>query len=120
MTKLIRLPMPSEASAREDYYLPAEKLISGNPKQSLWPCYTNQAGVFHAGVWQSEPGKWRIDYTEDEYCEILSGVSEVVDQHGQSHTLKPGDRFMIAAGFSGTWAVLETTRKVYVVYEAAD
>lgn len=25
----------------ENYYLPAEKLISGNPKQSLWMRYTD-------------------------------------------------------------------------------
>ncbi|HLD67170.1 MAG TPA: cupin domain-containing protein, partial [Pseudomonas sp.] len=28
-----------------------------------------------------------------------------------------GDRFVIPAGFSGTWEVLEPCRKVYVMFE---
>ena len=31
--------------------------------------------------------------------------------------LRAGDRFVIPAGFRGTWEVLETCRKIYVTFE---
>jgi uncharacterized cupin superfamily protein len=34
---------------------------------------------------------------------------------GRSWTLKAGDRFVIEPGFTGTWEVVETTTKRYVI-----
>ena len=95
-----------------------QKLIAGNPLQSLWNQYSDPTSRFFSGVWQSEPGKWHIHYTEEEFCQILGGVSVVTDAEGVSTTLRPGDNFVIPRGFQGTWEVLETTRKIYVVYES--
>lgn len=39
------------------------------------------------------------------------------DAEGNAKTLRAGDRFVIPAGFSGTWEVLEPCRKIYVVFE---
>lgn len=99
-------------------FLPApEKILSGRPQQQVWPHYSNQDRVFHAGVWQSDIGKWNVNYTEEEYCHILEGVSVVTDAFGTSTVLKVGDHFVVPAGFNGTWEVVEPTRKIYVVYE---
>lgn len=114
------LPLaPPTGPAPESWFLPAEKLLEGNPRQSHWPHYQNAAHTFASGHWQSEPGKWRVHYTEDEYCEILAGRSIITDAAGNARTVQAGDRFVIACGFSGTWEVLDTTLKVYVVYEPA-
>ena len=113
------LPLsPPAGPAPETWFLPPAKLLAGNPRQSLWPHYQNAAGTFSTGHWQGEPGKWRVHYTEEEYCEILAGRSVITDEHGVARTVQAGDRFVIGRGFSGTWEVLETTLKVYVVYEA--
>ncbi len=104
--------------AAEEYYLPAEKLISGSPKQTVWKHYADVSGKFFAGVWASEVGKWRVNYTEEEYCRILEGESVIADVDGNSMTVKVGDEFVIPAGFVGTWEVLVPTRKTYVIYEA--
>lgn len=101
----------------EDYYLPAEKLISGNPRQTLWPQYAAAGGRFFAGVWYSEIGTWRVAYTEEEYCQILEGVSVITDANGSRVTVRAGDRFVMPRGFVGTWEVVEPTRKHYVIYE---
>ncbi|TVQ67257.1 MAG: cupin domain-containing protein [Oceanospirillales bacterium] len=101
----------------EEYYLDQEKLISGNPLQSLWMHYTDESEQFFSGVWRSEPGKWRIHYTEEEYCLISGGVSVVTDESGKSIRLKSGDEFIIPKGFIGTWEVIETTTKRFVIYE---
>ena len=102
----------------EEYFLPAEKRISGNPKQTIWQHYTDPSGKFLTGIWQSEIGKWRISYTEEEYCQILEGTSVLTDEHDNEVTVTSGENFVIPRGFVGTWEVLEPTRKIYVIYEA--
>ncbi|MFN3880667.1 MAG: cupin domain-containing protein [Nitrincola lacisaponensis] len=101
----------------ETYYLAEEKLISGNPLQTLWMHYSDAHEVFFSGLWKSEPGKWRVHYTEEEYCCIREGISIVTDSAGHATTLKAGDEFVIPRGFQGTWEVVETTLKRFVVYE---
>ena len=102
----------------ERYFLPTEKLISGNPEQRLWSQYTDASGQFFAGVWESEPGAWRVRYTEEEHCRIVSGRSRLTAADGTLTEVGPGDEFVIARGFEGVWEVLERTRKTYVIYEA--
>ena len=101
----------------QEYYLPAEKLLAGNPKQTLWMHYTDASKQFFVGIWRSEPGKWRISYTEEEFCHMLEGVSVVVSDTGQSFTVKAGESFVIPRGFVGTWEVVETSVKRFVMYE---
>ena len=105
--------------AAEVYYLAPEKLISGNPQQSVWLHYTDASKQFFAGVWRSEIGKWRIHYTEEEYCAMLEGVSIITDEAGVAVTVRAGESFVIPRGFRGTWEVVETSRKTFVMFEAA-
>ncbi|MBV8603584.1 MAG: cupin domain-containing protein [Pelomonas sp.] len=102
----------------DEYFLAPEKLIEGNPKQTVWLHYEDPSGQFFVGVWHSEPGKWRVAYTEEEYCQMLEGRSVVTDAAGRSFSLAAGDSFVIPRGFTGTWEVVETTRKRFVIYEA--
>ena len=102
----------------EEYYLPAGKLLAGNPKQSLWNHYVDATGRFSTGIWQSEVGKWNIAYTEEEFCQLLEGVSIITDASGSAMKVRAGDNFVIPRGFVGTWEVVEPTRKIYVIYEA--
>ncbi|WP_295751316.1 cupin domain-containing protein [Undibacterium sp.] len=104
--------------AAEEYFLASEKLIQGNPKQTIWQHYTDPSAKFLTGIWQSEIGKWSINYTEEEFCQMLQGVSILTDADGREVTLKAGDNFVIPRGFQGTWEVLELSRKIYVIYEA--
>lgn len=113
--KVHKLFDPTEPG--EVYYLPAEKLIDGNPKQTAWTQYTDDTGKFFAGVWRSEPGKWRVSYTEEEYCCLLEGVSVIESSGGVAVTIKAGDSFVIPRGFVGTWEVIERTTKRFVIYE---
>jgi uncharacterized cupin superfamily protein len=106
-------------SSAEQYLPAAEKILTGNPQQRLYNHYSSPCGQFSAGVWEGEVGQWTVHYSEHEYCEILQGVSVLRDQQGNAKTLCAGDRFVIPAGFSGTWEVLESCRKHYVVFEQA-
>jgi hypothetical protein len=105
------------AAEPERYYVAAEKLISGNPEQRLWSHYTDASGQFFAGIWESDPGAWRVHYTEEEYCRILKGRSRLTAADGTVTEVGPGDEFVIPRGFEGVWEVLECTRKTYVIYD---
>jgi hypothetical protein len=49
---------------------------------------------------------------------LLAGVSIITDAAGNAVTVRQGDNFVIPRGFVGTWEVVESTRKIYVIYEA--
>lgn len=90
------------------------KVISGSPRFTTWSI-EDRDGLF-CGIWKATPGKWRIAYDEWEYCRILSGRSVITDAAtGHSHLVAAGDSFVIRPGFRGTWEVVETTRKDYVI-----
>jgi uncharacterized cupin superfamily protein len=114
----VRLLLTTQLVTEAEHYFPApEKLLAGNPQQTVWMHYADPSGRFSVGVWRSEPGAWRIRYTEDEYCELLEGVSVVTDAGGRATTLRAGDTFVIPRGFEGTWEVVETTTKRFVIHE---
>jgi uncharacterized cupin superfamily protein len=93
---------------------PADRLISGTPKFRSWNL-EDRNGTLYAGVWEATPGKWRIAYEEWEYVHMLDGRSIITEDGGAPVTVKAGDSFVIRPGFTGTWEVVETTRKQYVI-----
>lgn len=101
----------------ERYRPAAEKILKGEPDQAVYNHYSSPCGQFAAGVWEGAVGQWTVSYTEHEYCEIVHGVSVLRDKDGDAKTLRAGDRFVIPAGFQGTWEVLEPCRKIYVMFE---
>jgi uncharacterized cupin superfamily protein len=103
----------------EEYHLPADKLIAGNPRQTVWRHYTDLSMRFFVGLWRSEVGKWHIAYTEEEFCHMLEGTSVITDGDGHAVTLTAGESFVVPSGFVGTWEVVEPTTKRFVIYEAA-
>lgn len=112
VTRLVAFDLHGVA---EEAGAPAEgRLVSGSPTFRTWNVEEAEGGVF-AGVWESTPGKWRVDYDEWEFCHILSGVSVISEDGGEARTVRAGDSFIIRPGFKGSWEVLETTRKSYVV-----
>lgn len=100
---------PGEAGA------PApERLIAGKPQYTTWNIEERDGKLF-SGVWRSTPGKWRIEYDEWEYCHILSGVSVISEEGGVSTRVTASDSFLLRPGFKGSWEVVETTTKEYVI-----
>jgi uncharacterized cupin superfamily protein len=91
-----------------------ERILAGSPGFRTWNIEERDGGLY-AGIWESTPGKWRIEYDEWEFCHILSGVSVIAEDGGEARTVRAGDSFVLRPGFKGSWEVLETTRKEYVV-----
>jgi len=108
--------LPDTQGARVIPIEPA-KLISGTPNQSFNTQFSNYRGNFHCGVWVSEPGTWRVHYTEDEFCMMLEGEAVLTDAAGVSRRYAAGDAFVVPAGFRGSWQSIGNVRKYYAIYE---
>lgn len=104
-------------TAHEAYAVAPEKMLSGSPQHLLSNHLSNAAGNFHVGFWEAEIGHWQVNYTEFEYCEILEGRIRMVASNGDTQIVSKGDRFVIEAGYQGSWEVLERAKKVYVIFE---
>jgi uncharacterized cupin superfamily protein len=94
-----------------------ERILSGDPSQSIWNHYSDPTGQFHAGIWQCEPGSWRVVYDahEEELCTLLEGRMRLTDAAGRVREFGPGDSFVVPGGFTGIWENLTRVRKVYAV-----
>lgn len=92
---------------------PKERVVAGDPVFTTWN--VEERDGLWCGLWQATPGKWRIRYDEWEYCRILEGLSVIAEDGGAARIVRAGDSFVIRPGFRGTWEVLETTLKDYVI-----
>ena len=93
------------------------RLLAGSPMARTAHQFTNRAGNFHVGIWESDAGKWTVNYTEDEFCYIIEGTAVLTDADGRAETLRAGDAFVVPAGFSGTWETVGQVKKIYAIYE---
>lgn len=103
-----------ETVVSEDSAPAPERVVSGNPRFRTWNVEEQPNGLY-AGIWEATPGKWRIEYDEWEFCHILAGVSVITEDGGEPRRIEAGDSFILRPGFKGTWDVIETTRKEYVI-----
>ena len=112
MVALVRIDI---TTVEPEHGAPApDRLLSGDPRFRTWNFEAAPGGLY-AGVWEATPGKWRIVYEEWEFCHILSGRSVIARDDGETLAVSAGDSFVLRPGFIGTWEVLETTRKEYVI-----
>ncbi|OYU38504.1 MAG: cupin [Pseudorhodobacter sp. PARRP1] len=89
------------------------RVLAGDPVHTTWNI-EDRDGLY-CGLWQSTPGTWTVSYSEWEYVYIHAGHSVLTDANGTQTTLKAGDSFIIRPGYSGSWQVIETTLKDYVI-----
>lgn len=95
----------------------ADRLITGKPVTRIANYFSDSTQQFFAGHWAATRGKWRIRYTENELCVMTAGRVVLESDSGERSVFGPGDAFVVPAGFSGTWEVLEDCSKIYAVFE---
>lgn len=98
---------------------PADRLLEGSPRQEIRNVYADPSQQFFAGRWSSTVGRWRVRYTEHEFCHMLAGSVRIVADSGTISEFSAGESFIVPAGFAGTWEVIEPATKLYAIFEAA-
>ena len=66
-------------------------VLDARPDVSL--VFQSADGRFNSGVWEAQRGKWRVVFTESEFCHLLAGVIVVTGDDGSQRTFRPGDAF---------------------------
>ena len=94
-----------------------DRVIEGQPRNRTWEIEATADGSVTTGIWEVEPGAWRVVKDSWEVCTILHGVSELSEVGQPPIRLGAGDTFIMRPGFTCIWRVLETTRKFYVIRE---
>jgi uncharacterized cupin superfamily protein len=95
-----------------------DKVMKGEPKTTVRNYFSDPSGQFFAGTWSSTVGKWKIEYSENEFCHLLEGRVVITSAEGKRWQFNAGDAWVIPAGFSGTWETVEPARKRYAIFEA--
>ena len=68
-------------------------------------------------IWEAQPGKWRVVFTESEFCHLLEEDRDSPAMTARSAPSRAGDAFVSPAGFLGTWEIIEPGKKLYANYE---
>jgi uncharacterized cupin superfamily protein len=96
----------------------ADRLMAGDPRQTVSNYFSDSSEQFHAGRWSSTRGKWRIRYSESEFCCLTKGRVALENQAGERWEFAAGQAFVVPSGFEGTWEVIEECTKFYAIFEA--
>ncbi len=94
-----------------------ENILSGIPRARVSNQYAEPTQQFFCGIWTSTMGKWRVRYTENEFCVIMEGRVRIESLSGEKNEFRAGDAFVVPAGFEGTWEVSEPCKKWYAIFE---
>ena len=111
------IPFDGPLPTPQSYRPAAERIVSGDPAQRAFNFFSSADGHFHSGLWECEVGKWRVIFSESEFCHLLAGVIVVTGDDGTERTYRAGDAFVSPSGFTGWWDVREPARKYYAIYE---
>lgn len=73
-------------------------------------------GGMSAGIWECEPGPshWTLDTNEVIY--LVAGRMTVTPDGGEPTEVGVGDTAVFPKGWTGTWDIHETVRKVYSIF----
>ncbi len=68
------------------------------------------------GIWECSPGPSRWLLGTNEFIHVVAGRMTVTIDGGEPLELAAGDTAVFPRGWSGTWDIAETLRKIYVIF----
>jgi uncharacterized cupin superfamily protein len=93
---------------------PKPNTLEGNPVESIHEIHTEDA--LQVGVWEITPGSFTtVKDGVSELMHFVSGSGTIVGNDGATTVIAPGVVLITPDGWSGTWHVSETARKVYAI-----
>lgn len=118
MSSLPRIVVLDRLQTGESANPSPEKILAGIPRTRIANQYADDSQQFNCGLWTSTSGKWRIRYTEHEFCVLIEGRVRIESTSGERLEFRAGDAFVVPAGFEGIWEVVEPCKKWYAVFES--
>jgi uncharacterized cupin superfamily protein len=73
-------------------------------------------GEASAGIWQCGPGPSRWTLETNEVIYLVAGRMTVTPEGGEPAGIGVGDMAVFPKGWTGTWELHETVRKVYSIF----
>jgi uncharacterized cupin superfamily protein len=73
-------------------------------------------GAVAGGIWECTPGPSYWTQEEHEVIHLVAGRMTVTRDGGEPVELGAGDMAVFPQGWSGTWDIHETVRKVYAIF----
>lgn len=95
-----------------------ERLVKGNPRRQTESIYEHPN--MECGIWHCEVGAWNIEFAENkqEFFQVIEGIVRIHDQKTQSYIeIQAGDAGIIPPRFIGTFEVIQTVKKYFVIVE---
>jgi hypothetical protein len=95
--------------------------LTKDQREASTTLWVSNDGLMEIGVWECTPGRFTANReAAAEFCHFLSGRIEMRHADGTRKLLGAGDALMLPRGWKGEWNILETTRKIYVIYRDGD
>ena len=100
----------------EDWGPLEEATDADTPMQTSGRTLWTGEGDQEVGIWQctAGPSRWKLETNEQIY--VVSGRMTVTHDGGDPVELGPGSTAVFPVGWSGTWQIHETLRKLYVIF----
>jgi uncharacterized cupin superfamily protein len=73
-------------------------------------------GDASAGIWECSPGPSHWTLETNEVIHLVAGRMTVTPEGGEAVEIGAGDVAVFPLGWSGTWLIHETVRKVYAIF----
>jgi uncharacterized cupin superfamily protein len=97
--------------------LPSAEPLTGDIMTASFVPFTSEDGKILCGTWECEQGASRWEFLDrGEFIHVLSGRMTVQQDGEDGVTLTAGSSAVFPLGWTGTWTVHETLRKVFTVY----
>lgn len=97
---------------------PVQVPLSAPASRLIGRKYLNDApGIDSMGIWECSPGRWQRTIMEEEFAHFISGRARFIPEVGEPIEIRGGDSIWFPKNSRGTWEILETCRKVYVIID---
>ena len=115
MTQAVLTPMIAGAAEAElEDWGPLEEATG--PEMATRGVELWAEGEASAGIWQCAPGPSRWTLETNEVIYLVAGRMTVTPEGGESAQIGAGDMAVFPKGWTGTWDIHETVRKVYSIF----
>lgn len=88
------------------------------PAQKNHAIFTNDAGNFHVGTWESGPMVSKmLPFPTHEFVRMLEGEVTITEQDGTVQTFRGGDCFFVPKGTVCSWTIKDHVKKHYAILD---